>query len=173
MALRPLLRILPTFLTELRVRGSPTPDVMPVKHGIQRQRLTITFLNSPPFWISNIKLFNKLPNLTSMTEPLSLKPDATLPPDLQQIAQLIEQAATQRQADSLALLALLRTLEQCHREIRETLFRDALPSSRHQLYALLRDIEVSGGWPYIQRMKLQTLCAEVLKGDNSENLPPA
>jgi hypothetical protein len=108
-----------------------------------------------------------------MTEPLSLKPDATLPPDLQQIAQLIEQAATQRQADSLALLALLRTLEQCHREIRETLFRDALPSSRHQLYALLRDIEVSGGWPYIQRMKLQTLCAEVLKGDNSENLPPA
>jgi hypothetical protein len=148
------------------------PSVPPVKHGIQGRGLTITFLNDPPFWISNIKLFNKLPNLTPMTEPFSLKLDATLPPDLQQLIQSIEQAAAEREGDGLALLALLRTLEQCHREIRETLFRDALPSSRHQLYALLRDIEVSGGWPYIQRMKLQTLCAEVLKGDSSEPVPP-
>ena len=59
----------------------------------------------------------------------------------------------------MALLALLRLLEQCHREICETRFRDALPSNRHTLYTLLRDIEAHGGWPYIQRMKLRTLLA--------------
>jgi hypothetical protein len=98
-----------------------------------------------------------------MTEHLFLDLDADLPKDLQYLAHLIEQAALERQGDSLALLALLRILEQRHREVRETLFRDALPSSRHQLYALLRDIEVSGGWPYIQRMKLQSLCAQLLE----------
>ncbi|MEB3288585.1 MAG: hypothetical protein VKI82_01645 [Leptolyngbya sp.] len=77
--------------------------------------------------------------------------------DLQAIAAAIGQAAQARAGDSVALLALLRLLEQCHREICETRFRDALPSNRHTLYTLLRDIETHGGWPYIQRMKLRTL----------------
>ena len=79
--------------------------------------------------------------------------------DLQAIAAVIGQAAQTREGDSVALLTLLRLLEQCHREICETRFRDSLPSNRHTLYTLLRDIETHGGWPYIQRMKLRTLLA--------------
>lgn len=99
-----------------------------------------------------------------MTESVSIdSPKATvttiedLPQDLQAIATAIDQAAQEREGDSLALLALLRLLEQHHREICDTLFRDALPSNRHTLYTLLRDIELQGGWPYIQRMKLRSL----------------
>jgi hypothetical protein len=92
-----------------------------------------------------------------MSEPLSFELDDTLPEDLQQISELIEKAAIARQDDCVALLTLLRLLEQRHREIRENAFRQALPTSRHSLYSLLKDIEVNGGWPYIQRMKLRSL----------------
>jgi hypothetical protein len=81
----------------------------------------------------------------------------SLPEDLAQLSDLIDQAALKRQGKSADLLALLRLLEQCHRDICETLFYEALPDNRQNLYALLRDIEVNGGWPYIQRMKLQAL----------------
>ncbi|MFH7241503.1 MAG: hypothetical protein ACHWZW_01515 [Spirulina sp.] len=98
-----------------------------------------------------------------MTESLSIDfskaATEALPPDLQKIAAAIDQAAQGRTGDSLALLALLRLLEQRHRDVCDTLFRDALPSNRHTLYTLLRDIEVQGGWPYIQRMKLRALFA--------------
>jgi hypothetical protein len=98
-----------------------------------------------------------------MTESVSIDSSkaatGALPQDLQEIATAIDQAAQGRTGDSLALLALLRLIEQRHREICDTLFRDALPSNRHTLYALLRDIEVQGGWPYIQRMKLRSLFA--------------
>ena len=80
-----------------------------------------------------------------------------LPSDLQEIAALVKVAATERRNDCLALLALLRVLEHLHREIRDTFFYEALPNSRQTLYSLLRDIEVNGGWPYIQRMKLRSL----------------
>lgn len=98
-----------------------------------------------------------------MTEPVSIESLTgaveILPQDLQEIAAAIDQAAQVRDGDSVALLALLRLLEQRHREICETQFRDALPNHRHTLYTLLRDIEVHGGWPYIQRMKLRSLFA--------------
>ncbi|WP_228037813.1 hypothetical protein [Nodosilinea sp. LEGE 06152] len=81
--------------------------------------------------------------------------------DLKALSQSIDRAALARRGQTLNLLALLRLLEQQHRDICETLFRDALPDNRQHLYALLRDIEVSGGWPYIQRMKLQALLANV------------
>ena len=61
------------------------------------------------------------------------------------------------QSDTHALLSLLRTLEQLHREIRVQLFEPSLPVTRKELYQLLRDIEEGGGWPYIERMKLQSL----------------
>jgi hypothetical protein len=95
---------------------------------------------------------------------------SSLATDLQHLAKLIDQAASDRQGDSIALLALLRLLEQHHREVCETLFRDALPNNRHNLYALLRDIEVNGGWPYIQRMKLRSLFDNYpeLVGDNDQ-----
>jgi hypothetical protein len=96
---------------------------------------------------------------------------SSLATDLQHLAKLIDQAASDRQGDSIALLALLRLLEQHHREVCETLFRDALPNNRHNLYALLRDIEVNGGWPYIQRMKLRSLFDNYpeLVGDNDHS----
>ncbi|NEQ34561.1 MAG: hypothetical protein F6K04_26905 [Leptolyngbya sp. SIO4C5] len=78
--------------------------------------------------------------------------------DLQTLAQQIQQAAEQRQEDCIALLSLLRLLERLHQDIRDSLFSEALPNNRQKLYNLLRDIEGSGGWPYIQRMKLKALC---------------
>jgi hypothetical protein len=80
-----------------------------------------------------------------------------LPEDLAKLSTLIDQAALGRRGQSAELLALLRLLEQCHRDICETLFYEALPDNRQHLYALLRNIEVNGGWPYIQRIKLQSL----------------
>ncbi|HEY9763213.1 MAG TPA: hypothetical protein V6D07_11860 [Trichocoleus sp.] len=92
-----------------------------------------------------------------MKEQLFFELNGTLPEDLKDIARLIERAALGRRQDSLELLALLRLLEYVHREVRDNLFRDTLPENRQQLYALLRDIELNGGWPYIQRMKLRSL----------------
>jgi len=57
----------------------------------------------------------------------------------------------------LALLELLRLLDTLHFEIRDTLFREALPDNRQRLYRLLKDIEQQGGWPYIKRMHLRAL----------------
>jgi hypothetical protein len=73
------------------------------------------------------------------------------------IAQAISTFSQTCAGDSLKLLALLRLLESLHQEIRETLFQSSLPDSRQALYSLLRDIENSGGWPYIHRMRLQDL----------------
>ncbi len=71
-----------------------------------------------------------------------------------QTARTLSQTYT---GDSRKLLALLRLLESLHQEIRESLFQEALPDTRQALYSLLRDIETSGGWPYIHRMRLQDL----------------
>jgi len=100
-----------------------------------------------------------------------------LPDDLQGLAQLVEQAAIARAGNEVGLLQLLRLLEQLHGEIRDGLFQESLPTNRQRLYALLRDIEINGGWPYIQRMRLRSLLNEIeLEGptagettaDNSE-----
>jgi hypothetical protein len=80
---------------------------------------------------------------------------------LDEIVNSIHQIADRDRADPIALLMLLRTLEQLHREIQQGYFQSALPNSRQSLYALLRDIEENGGWPYIQRWKLQELLANL------------
>lgn len=103
-----------------------------------------------------------------MKEPLFFDLSETLPEDLSEIARQIESAALTRTQNSLELLALLRLLEYLHREIRDSLFRDALPENRQQLYALLRDIETNGGWPYIQRMKLRSLLEHLLLESSDE-----
>ncbi len=79
---------------------------------------------------------------------------------LQAIATTVYDAAEANLGDSIALLALLRKLEQLHREIRDGCFQDSLPENRQQLYSLLRDIESEGGWPYIERMRLQAFLAQ-------------
>lgn len=82
-------------------------------------------------------------------------------PEFEAIATLIQAAAQARRGDSHGLLALLRLLEELHRQIRDDLFQDSLPDNRQALYKLLRDIETQGGWPYIHRMKLQSLFAKI------------
>lgn len=77
--------------------------------------------------------------------------------DLQAISDTLRELADDCREDTLALLQLLRMLEAVHREIREGLFQQSLPANRQDLYNLLRDIEASGGWPYINRMKLRSL----------------
>ncbi len=80
---------------------------------------------------------------------------------LQAIATAIRALAQSCQEDSLALLALLRCLEELHRELRDGLFQASLPDNRQALYKLLKDIETEGGWPYIERMKLQSFLANL------------
>ncbi len=81
--------------------------------------------------------------------------------ELQSIATAVRALAQSCPGDSLALLALLRQLEKLHREIRDGMFQASLPDNRQTLYALLRDIESQGGWPYIERMKLQSFLANL------------
>ena len=76
---------------------------------------------------------------------------------LEAIAGDIHAVANSHQGNSLLLLALLRTLEKIHRDIRDNYFQASLPDNRQELYALLKDIEEAGGWPYIERMKLRGL----------------
>ncbi len=94
-------------------------------------------------------------------EKLSLK--------LQAIATAVHDASVICQGDTIALLALLRQLEQLHREIRDGVFQESLPDNRQALYALLKDIESEGGWPYIERMRLQAYIANMQQEADSEN----
>lgn len=76
---------------------------------------------------------------------------------MQEVHQSVFALAEIHREDSIALLVLLRALEGLHRAIQTEIFQDTLPNTRHELYNLLRDIEETGGWPYIERMRLQAL----------------
>ncbi|MEB3883906.1 hypothetical protein LKE08_10750 [Lyngbya sp. CCY1209] len=76
---------------------------------------------------------------------------------LQMLTQTVEELAEEARGDGRALLALLRTLERLHQEIRDDLFQKTLPKNRQELYHLLREIESEGGWPYIPRNSLRSL----------------
>jgi hypothetical protein len=95
-------------------------------------------------------------------------------PDLEAIATTIKSTAAAHKGDSRQLLALLRLLEALHREIRDGLFQESLPDNRQALYALLRDIEADGGWPYIYRMRLQSLLSSLAEEElNPESDDPS
>lgn len=83
----------------------------------------------------------------------------------------IETLAATHQQDTLTLLAILRSLEDMHRHIRDTWFQDSLPDNRQALYSLLRDIETEGGWPYISRIQLQTILRVWFQTEVVRNLP--
>jgi hypothetical protein len=74
---------------------------------------------------------------------------------LEAISSQILTIADRSRGDCDRVLVLLRTLESLHRKIREEIFEVSLPDNRKQLYQFLRDIEEEGGWPYIERMKIQ------------------
>ncbi len=78
-------------------------------------------------------------------------------PQLQKIIHDIKVVADENRDDALQLLALLRQLEQIHRQIRTEMFETSLPETRNDLYQFVKDIEEKGGWPYIERMKLEQL----------------
>ena len=86
---------------------------------------------------------------------------------LQRLAETVQELAEARQGDCLALLDLLRKLEEQHQNIRENWFREALPDNRQVLYRLLRDIERNGGWPYIKRMTLKELLAKLYEAEET------
>lgn len=79
----------------------------------------------------------------------------SLSPDLQQLKADIERATQTRTGDCLALLELLRLLEEMHRAILDEEFQAALPTTRRSLYALLQDIEEKGSWPHLPRTQIQ------------------
>lgn len=88
--------------------------------------------------------------------------------ELEAIAALVLREAERCQGDGRSLLALLRLLESLHREIRDGLFQESLPVNRQALYALLKDMEAEGGWPYIHRMKLREILVNLLQ-ESAEN----
>lgn len=92
---------------------------------------------------------------------------------LQQTTEAIRQLAQQKRGDAESLLHLLRSLEAVHQEIRESVFQEALPTNRQELYNFLRDMEGNGGWPYMGRMKLQAFLAQLEISEASESLPEA
>jgi len=100
--------------------------------------------------------------------------DPNLQPWEQELKVSLEQIRTlaaTHQTDVITLLAILRSLEEIHRHIRETWFQASLPDNRQALYALLRDIETEGGWPYISRMQLQTILRVWFQAEVVRNLP--
>ena len=85
----------------------------------------------------------------------------------QDLQNKIRAEAEQSRGNISELLALLRTLEELHRDIRDGLFLNALPTNRQALYALLREIEQNGGWPYIPRFKIQDFIEHIESEEGS------
>lgn len=98
-------------------------------------------------------------------------PSGNLSANLQAICMTVEDAAQASQGDITALLALLRQLEKLHQQIRDGIFQDSLPDNRQELYSLLKDIESQGGWPYIERMRLQAFLVNLPLEAEGENPP--
>ena len=87
---------------------------------------------------------------------------------LEKLSTKIWKLAENCEEDSLLLVIILRKLELIHRQIRAQMFEPSLPDTRHRLYLLLRHIEETGGWPYIERMRLQDICEHFLAIDEEE-----
>ncbi|MBC1261727.1 hypothetical protein FQK07_10730 [Synechococcus sp. BSF8S] len=97
--------------------------------------------------------------------------------DQQHLEALIQEAhqlAARLEGNPEELLTLLRELETLHRSIQEGPFRRSLPEDRQQLFALLKDMERSGGWPYIPRLQLRTFMDLLQRNDRPapEQEPP-
>lgn len=96
-------------------------------------------------------------------------PSTNLAVKLQAITVEVQDATQACQGNVTLLLALLRQLESLHKEIRDGIFQDSLPDNRQRLYSLLKDIESEGGWPYIERMRLQAFLVNLSAEVNNKN----
>jgi hypothetical protein len=112
------------------------------------------------------------PGQTGTSQIEEGKSKAALTERLQQISAIGLQMAVDYQQQTDELLAILRTLEELHRHIREDFFQPALPQSRHSLYSLLMEIEAQGGWPYIERMRLRDLLQAMSSESDDSEAPP-
>ncbi|MFQ3679922.1 MAG: hypothetical protein SNJ60_05385, partial [Pseudanabaenaceae cyanobacterium] len=81
--------------------------------------------------------------------------------ELQRAIAAIQALAASQRTDPQRLLGSLRALEALHRQICDEMLVPALPNTRHELFALLQNIEANGGWPYIYRLRLQSLLQEL------------
>ena len=88
-------------------------------------------------------------------------------PTLLDLQSSIKTEAEKSQGNISEILTLLRMLEELHRGIRDDLFLQALPTNRQALYALLREIEQNGGWPYIPRFKIRDFLEKVEEAENN------
>jgi hypothetical protein len=102
-------------------------------------------------------------------------PETSLNPDQQQrlatALSELRRLGGELEGDPQALLALLRQLEQLHRNLQDGAFRSSLPADRGELFNLLRAMEQSGGWPYIPRLQLRTFM-DLLQRDRPEDEHP-
>ena len=99
-----------------------------------------------------------------MNSDLPIDPQR-LEQELQQVGTSVLELASRCKGDITLLLAILRSLESVHRQIRVGLFQDSLPDNRRKLYFLLKDIEEEGGWPYIERMKIKDLLTKFVEDE--------
>ncbi|MFZ9271008.1 MAG: hypothetical protein ACO23C_07155 [Prochlorococcaceae cyanobacterium] len=83
----------------------------------------------------------------------------------------LEALAGELSGNPQGLLTLLRQLEQLHRTLQDGAFRSSLPADRSALFNLLREMEQSGGWPYIPRLQLRTFM-DLLQRDRHDDDHP-
>ena len=93
--------------------------------------------------------------------------------EIEKYCQQIRNLAEESEGNILELVLILRKVEEMHREIREKMLEPCLPDTRHRLYLLLKNLEETGGWPYIPRMRLTDLCQHLLLSSESESQSPA
>ena len=91
----------------------------------------------------------------------------TIQEKLQPALKTLRELSEQHRDDPESLLLLLRDLEALHRDIQDDAFRASLPGDRQKLFALLKTMERSGGWPYIPRLQLRTFI-DLLEQDSAD-----
>ena len=105
-----------------------------------------------------------------MNSPSSGEP-SPLSAQLNALRNIVRKLTSESQNNIGAILTILRELESVHQEVRVENFEKMLPRTRHELYPLLKEIEEQGGWPYIERMKLQTLISILDLAKDLSNIP--
>ena len=109
--------------------------------------------------LTGVKRPHRLAFCTSQQrEVFSMQHDGseTIQEKLQPALKTLRELSEHHRDDPESLLLLLRDLEALHRDIQDDAFRESLPEDRQKLFALLKTMERSGGWPYIPRLQLRT-----------------